>query len=281
MAGFDAGEIWGFIHTHNAEAGYTVEWPHPDESDGMSQQYRLDDQHSEADTYTHESNYTVAPSTVCTSAPTVFSRRQRRAPSTIETTPPRAAPHMTFVEQFPGQFVEPATNDFFFWCEFRDLMDCDATFRGDDEAGWIQHHAQHLGTRFPAETICWFCDYHTPFVAQHKADRQATFEDRMEHIAEHVRSDHLSVREMRPDFHMLEHLFKHRLISDERYYLAREYTELPRELQHPDAGFAQDMSSEPRHRGRAEAVEYNMEKEDREHRRKKKKSTTKTTKSRW
>ncbi|KAK0740567.1 hypothetical protein B0T18DRAFT_330546 [Schizothecium vesticola] len=183
---------------------------------------------------------------------------------------------MTFTEQFPGQLGESATNGFFFWCEFGELMGCDATFRGDDEAGWIRHHVQHLGVQFPRETICWFCDYHTPFVAHHKADRQATFEERMVHIAEHVRSDYLSINEMRPDFHMLEHLFRHHLISDETYYDARQYTELPRELQHPDAGFAHDMSSAPRHRGRAEGVVNNTEKEDRDHLRKKKKRTNKS-----
>ncbi|KAK1830790.1 hypothetical protein QBC39DRAFT_409806 [Podospora conica] len=261
MANLNADDIWGFLQAHDSES---VAYSNQVESEGTYYQDLLDDQYSEASTYAHESNYTVAPSTAYSSAyssaPTIFSHR--KAPTSIGTAPSRAGPGVPFAAQFAAPVAQP---DLVFRCEFRDLMGCNATFWGDDEAGWIRHHVDHLGVRFPAKTICWFCDYHVPFVAQRKAERQAAFEERMEHIAEHIRSDHYSIDEMRPDFHMLEHLFKHRFINEETYYNAMRYTELPLALRHPDVGVVS-----PERGGRADGVEHNLEKENRERRRKKK-----------
>ena len=183
---------------------------------------------------------------------------------------------MTFVQQFVQHAAEPrpAADNFVLWCELRNLTGCNATFRGDDVGQWIQHHVRHhFGERFPARTICWFCDYPESFVAKHKADRQATWEERMEHIAGHIRSDHHTLFHTRPDFHMLDHLYKHRLVDEQTYRFARQYSELPPELRHPDVGNAGDMTSGSLDRRQPQEVQFhNLEREDREYRRQKKKA---------
>ena len=151
------------------------------------------------------------------------------------------------------------------WCEFSKLKNCNATFAGDDIAGWIEHHTAHLRNKFPRRVVCWFCD-HIPFVAESKADRRANFEERMEHIREHINSDYMEVDNMRPDFFVVESLYKNGQIDQGTYQYAIAYTELPLSLRLP----ADDAMSRP---AASSAVQYqchDLEKEERHRRRQRK-----------
>ena len=151
------------------------------------------------------------------------------------------------------------------WCEFSELMHCAARFRGDDEAGWIQHHQSHLRDEYPAQVVCWFCDP-VPFVARSTAERRANFEERMLHIRSHIIVDYKHRHHMRPDFRMIRHLYERGLLDESVYRRAMRASELPAALRLPGG----DDGEWPDGAG-ARAAEvgevYDLEKERREARR--------------
>ena len=129
---------------------------------------------------------------------------------------------------------------FVLWCEFAALKGCNTIFHGDDEAAWIQHHAQHLGERFPPELVCWFCDDHPHFFAKRTVERRSNFEERMEHIREHIFGDYMTQDLMRPDFYLIEYMYKHGKLDKGAYGHAMAYSELPESLREP---FDDEISS--------------------------------------
>ncbi|KAI0378307.1 hypothetical protein F5Y04DRAFT_153172 [Hypomontagnella monticulosa] len=114
-------------------------------------------------------------------------------------------------------------------CEFVGLAGCDLTFHLDDTDSWIEHiYTEHLREKLPSKSICWFCDN---FVFDSKAhefqnDRPFAFHCRMHHIREHI-MDGKTVQDMRADFHMIQHLRRHGLITEEMYQIAIKWTDLP------------------------------------------------------
>ncbi|KAK3946398.1 hypothetical protein QBC46DRAFT_5262 [Diplogelasinospora grovesii] len=237
----------------------------------------------------------IAASSRSTDASSVFSRRPAgrrgnddRSSVGTSSAPPRQAPHRSFVQQFAHQFVPPtapaltiagpsataavptATGSFVLWCEFCALQNCNATFRGDDEESWIAHHEWHVGDRYPKELMCWFCD-HIPFVARHNNERRDNFRLRMQHIRTHIFYDYQTRDDMRPDFHMIEHLHKNRLIDDGLYRHAMRYDELPPELRLPGLAEANANLGAPVISGRLthqERREYHdLEREEKRQRR--------------
>jgi hypothetical protein len=151
--------------------------------------------------------------------------------------PSVGVPQMTFTQQFANPTVPAARQDRqILWCEFCELKGCNATFLLDDEAAWIQHHAQHLQDRFPRRLMCWFCD-HVPFVAAHPSHRSHNFVLRMQHIREHIFSDdRLTSEDMRPDFHIVKHLYEHGLLDDAMFKHAMAYDETPEVYRLSDDG---------------------------------------------
>ncbi|KAI2634188.1 hypothetical protein GGS26DRAFT_33811 [Hypomontagnella submonticulosa] len=115
-------------------------------------------------------------------------------------------------------------------CEFVGLASCDLTFYLDDTDAWIEHiSTEHLQEKLPSKSICWFCD---DFVFDSKArefgnDRSYAFDCRMKHIRGHIVEEGKTTQDMRPDYHMTEHLRRHKLITEEVYQLALKWTELP------------------------------------------------------
>ncbi|KAF4451354.1 hypothetical protein F53441_5620 [Fusarium austroafricanum] len=108
-------------------------------------------------------------------------------------------------------------------CEFIGFGECDEVF--SDEARWITHIAKdHLHYRFPSVCICWFCD--RKFKASSQADTEACYRKRMCHIAKHFRNG-LSGMQMRPDFFLLDHLYKYGLVDGDMYHKAQAYHEAP------------------------------------------------------
>ncbi|KAI1766566.1 hypothetical protein GGR53DRAFT_201074 [Hypoxylon sp. FL1150] len=113
-------------------------------------------------------------------------------------------------------------------CEFVGLGSCDETFNYDRTEEWIEHIiTQHLREKLPSKAICWYCD---DFIFDAKAtaqgDRRMNFEYRMRHIRGHI-AEGKTANDMRPDLHMLDHLYKHHFISQRRYNEVRAWCELP------------------------------------------------------
>ncbi|CAJ2514243.1 Uu.00g023620.m01.CDS01 [Anthostomella pinea] len=116
-------------------------------------------------------------------------------------------------------------------CEFVGLASCDYSFDYDDTAVWIEHTIQvHLSDELPNKVLCWFCDEYS-FDASHpdiEGNRRTNFYQRIRHIRDHFLNEGKTVEQIRPDFHMLEHLNRHGLITKAAYTKARRYCEVPR-----------------------------------------------------
>ncbi|KAK4252037.1 hypothetical protein C7999DRAFT_27276 [Corynascus novoguineensis] len=192
-----------------------------------------------------------------------------RSKSTLTTAPddiPHFQPSIVGLHLYHPQNHGSVSHGQTLWCEFVELLGCTATFRLDEEVEWIQHHEDHLGNNFPRKLMCWFCDF-VPFNAQHPKEAFANFEVRMQHIRGHILDDHrLTSEYMRPDFHLIQHLYRKRRLRQDRYRQAMGYSELPEEFQIPG-----DHPQSHRALGqRPEVYVDDLAKEDRRRRREKK-----------
>ncbi|KAK0639270.1 hypothetical protein B0T16DRAFT_462965 [Cercophora newfieldiana] len=227
--------------------------------------YYLDDEASTSGpsttTWDQESNYThttkSSHKTQSSRAHTarsasVFSRRSAATQSSVPSTAPARWTAYAGMSQAGGN------DDFVLWCEFRQLKGCETTFRGDDEAAWIQHHIRHLRESLPNELVCWFCDDHPRFVAGGTSERQSNFEDRMEHVRRHILHDgYWTSDQMRPDFFMVSHMYQSGRLDKNMYDFAMAYTEVPESLRQPEWDESRASKSG--------AVVHDLEKERRHH----------------
>ncbi|KAI0852091.1 hypothetical protein F5Y00DRAFT_206687 [Daldinia vernicosa] len=112
-------------------------------------------------------------------------------------------------------------------CEFVGFG-CNQTFNFNEVDAWIEHIiADHLLHKLPSKAICWFCDTwrfdsKAPEVGY---DRRQNFENRMWHIREHF-IEGKTVHDIRPDFHMLEHLHRHKIIAEDTYIECKRWNDL-------------------------------------------------------
>ncbi|CAM1509334.1 Fc.00g030730.m01.CDS01 [Cosmosporella sp. VM-42] len=113
-------------------------------------------------------------------------------------------------------------------CEFAGYSSCDFVFDLDDVDGWIEHIAiQHLRTRYPSYSCCWFCNSGKFQARSGKStDLRACYWERMRHIAEHFRNGK-TPDEIRPDFFFLDHIHHHGLIDDYTFQVAMSWHEGP------------------------------------------------------
>ncbi|KAI0843455.1 hypothetical protein F5Y06DRAFT_4401 [Hypoxylon sp. FL0890] len=127
-----------------------------------------------------------------------------------------------FFNQLPNQAPGALTLP----CEFVGLGSCDVTFNYDETEAWIEHIiTDHLQDRLPSKAVCWYCDtYLFDAKAPEVRDRRLNFHNRMEHIRDHI-AEGKTAHDMRPDFHMLDHLRQHRLISEATFNQARRWHE--------------------------------------------------------
>lgn len=182
-------------------------------------------------------------------------------------------PNFTQTLQQPAVDIPSATprtlpaNPYFLWCELCALGDCNEIFNLNQTYEWIQHHAEHLRNDFPDELMCWFCN-HVKFKAANRADRYATFVDRMEHIRQHVFDEYRTVDDMRPDFRMIVHLHDRRLISDNMFDRAMSYTELPDAYRLPGSAQGQQQPGHHGHERRpaGPGLAHNLDRERRHQR---------------
>lgn len=127
-------------------------------------------------------------------------------------------------------FVETdGTPELMIPCEFVALGGCNQRFRLSEIRAWLNHvQGAHLRGHLPDETWCWFCDatFKTPL--RRDAERETCFYQRISHIVGHLTNDtnvdHLRVR---PDFPLLDHLAEHKLITQEAFDRAKNYSEVP------------------------------------------------------
>lgn len=112
-------------------------------------------------------------------------------------------------------------------CEFVGYHDCGHSFALDETDQWIEHCIVHLQDHLPMICMCWYCDDILFDARQLRQDKQSNFRDRMEHIRDHIRDEHYTAHDMRPDFYFLEHLRKYGLITEAVHYLAREWNDSP------------------------------------------------------
>jgi len=231
---------------------------------------RYDDAQSEdmatptvtSETYT---TWSAAPSTVFSDGARSYAT-QVTAPDDI----PRPPVSVVGLHPFYLQQLGPGRHDQILWCEFSELKNCHATFRLDEEDEWIEHHTNHhLGGNFPRKLMCWFCD-HVPFVAGRREEAFANFTERMQHIRRHIFDDlRCTIESMRPDLHVVKHLFKIGLLSERRYREAMSYNELPPACRLP-GGHSQSSSSSQRPLSqRVTGQVHDLDKEERRRRKEK------------
>ncbi|KAI0842910.1 hypothetical protein F5Y06DRAFT_76436 [Hypoxylon sp. FL0890] len=154
----------------------------------------------------------------------------------------------------PGTLVLP--------CEFVGLGSCDVTFNYDETEAWIEHIVtDHLRDKLPNKAVCWFCDTHIfdAKAPEIQNDRLLIFRYRMEHIRKHI-AEGKTVHDIRPDFHMLDHLHKHRLISEATYNQARRFHELPEHTRQQERSnrIVVDNRKEERQRRRNRNTKHRM-----------------------
>ncbi|OTA96690.1 hypothetical protein M434DRAFT_8638 [Hypoxylon sp. CO27-5] len=136
-----------------------------------------------------------------------------------------------------GGYYNPTPGTCVLPCEFVGLERCDVTFNYDETEAWIEHIiVNHLQDRLPSKAACWYCDaYLFDAKAPQVRDRRLNFHNRMEHIREHIMSEGKTANDIRPDFHMADHLRHHRLISEATYNHIRRWREgslRPEDMRH-------------------------------------------------
>lgn len=83
-----------------------------------------------------------------------------------------------------------------------------------------------MGKNFPAHCICWFCNREYIAQSNSAADRWASYQARMHHIARHFRTQGFRANQIRPDYFFLDYIYRHGLIRDEEYRHAINLHEL-------------------------------------------------------
>ncbi|OTA79948.1 hypothetical protein M434DRAFT_17920 [Hypoxylon sp. CO27-5] len=166
----------------------------------------------------------------------------------------------------PGTLVLP--------CEFVGLESCDTTFNYDETDAWIEHIiVDHLHDRLPSKVACWFCDaYLFDAKAPQVRDRRLNFHIRMEHIREHI-AEGKTANDIRPDFHMIDHLRRYRLISEATYNQVKRWHEVslrPEHMRHvyPHDYIPPERRTTQQERSNRLAIEF--PKEERQRKREKK-----------
>ncbi|KAK4678387.1 hypothetical protein QC764_307170 [Podospora pseudoanserina] len=255
--GFDPNEIHNFLRTYPS-SDYTGVYGYSQNpySDGVeTPRYAVsivsgdlpdgsEFDHTNADV---QSSYTAAPS-VASRAYTTTSTMQSSTASVFSRWDDQSSVGRTSIASGRRSIAAPpaptnwAQQTGELWCEFSELKGCSATFRLDDEFGWIEHHVRHLREKLPVQSRCWFCDDY-PFVAESPSDLYPRFYERMQHIRLHIDFERVTSDHMRPDFHVVEHMYRQRLIPEHTYRLAMQFDELPPQLQIPGTPGAAPPSS--------------------------------------
>lgn len=151
-------------------------------------------------------------------------------------------------------------------CEFLSTG-CEKWFYPTEIERWIRHSLSHFPrVPLPSKAICTFCDDE---VFESRGDLESNWRRRMGHIASHFQSLQRE-DDQRPDFWVLNHMYKHGLMSDEDWEYARGYTESPRGF--PGIVSRKYQASEAlRKQEKDSRMRYDLDREDRMRKRNKEK----------
>ncbi|KAI1210450.1 uncharacterized protein F4807DRAFT_66895 [Annulohypoxylon truncatum] len=188
-----------------------------------------------------------------------------------------ATQYTTYAEEGPydqNQYQLPELVPYALPCEFVGIGSCDVHFNFEDIEPWIEHIIRdHLQDKLPQKTVCWFCNdfYFDAKDPQANNDRRLNFHNRMEHIREHI-ADGKTANDIAPDYHMLDHLFKYRLISEGRYNEVRRWHGLPCPREHMKGIYKHGFvpPEKQRQAERSNMVQIDHDKEERQRRKGKK-----------
>jgi len=117
-------------------------------------------------------------------------------------------------------------------CEF-EHRGCPVWFHGLEVKLWLAHSYSHFQPYLPPTTsVCIFCDSSFESPSKSMKDLNTTWQTRMMHISAHYQT--LEPLATRPDFHVIDHLWKIGKLTKEEYDFANTYSERPRHFDHPD-----------------------------------------------
>jgi hypothetical protein len=150
-------------------------------------------------------------------------------------------------------------------CEFQ-FAGCFLTFHPSQIHPYIKHSVSHF-LRYgpPPRATCIFCDR----IFENHNDPLASWRRRMLHIVEHYRCG-ARAENMRPDFFIIEYLWKKRILSSEDYKWAIRHTERRDIDGLVDLGY---ITQEMRRKSEKDLEEkFDIDKEERQRRRAKRNS---------
>lgn len=225
-----------------------------------------------------------------TSTPTEFTTRHRGSFSSIAssnafttTTAPSLTGTLPLHIQAAQTHVLPLTpilDPYVLVCECA-FAGCEIPFYAENYEDWIAHSLTHFGMAGPPpKSICTICDDE-----RFQFDR-TQWRDRMLHIRDHfVRDATVTFQPiLRPDFFVIEYMYKIGMLSPQDFDKAMEYTEAPRYTKPPQP---RDMKLVPlgyqtremREKSERESrVPLDQEREDRHRARESKKGKSKHSK---
>lgn len=155
-------------------------------------------------------------------------------------------------------------------CDF-EFIDCFVRFHGLDFKLWLEHSYSHFGSYPPpSKSVCIFCDASFKCPSQSEEALRATWMARMIHISAHYQKR--EPLELRPDFHVIDHLRKIKKLSKEAYDHANRHSErpahfdrndlVPRGTKRPETERMNEQKREERENRRSQHA-HNLEKEER------------------
>lgn len=123
----------------------------------------------------------------------------------------------------------PGDGGYILPCEFVGYGACNEQFDPLDTEQWIEHIiVDHLQNQLPNKSNCWFCDNYDFDARRDRIDKMTSFRNRLEHVRSHILDEGCGADGIRPDFDLVAHLWKLRLISQRVYDAAQRYREGPR-----------------------------------------------------
>ncbi|KAK8087017.1 hypothetical protein PG994_001991 [Apiospora phragmitis] len=171
---------------------------------------------------------TRSASTTSIAQNSVWSRRSGKSYHTTLSSPPRStASTVPSVINAHATINPPNNPQLRLPCEYARLGLCSETF-GPEETDFWEYHIglEHLQYNLPPRCICWFCDQE--FSSEdHDGDRNHNFHLRLDHISDHIIHEGLGAQQMRPDYFLLEHMYRNGLLEAPHYQRECRYTEGP------------------------------------------------------
>ncbi|KAK8107775.1 uncharacterized protein PG998_009788 [Apiospora kogelbergensis] len=223
----NAGEIFAFLAGRNGDEERFCIWRNQtslfDYDSTSSVDLDLTRYHMDLAPAAPASTRSGSTSTTSTrSASTTFSRKSHRSHYTAASSPPRSVAQSVFIGNATPNLPRPVLP-----CEYARLGLCTAIFGPDETQIWWEHIAgSHLQWVMPHHCICWFCDQE--FSSKDiGVDPNENFTLRLEHIRGHIIEEGYTDSDMRPDYFLLEHMYRHGLLPEIHYRRAREVEEGP------------------------------------------------------